>query len=75
MRNFIFIGWLRRNVMDEMLLPYFAVPNEHYCWAKYSEGRSTTIVMPENLHSKALQLAHGDHFEIVSSKHQLRSFA
>ena len=58
-----------------MILPYFAVRNELYCWAKSCVGRGATIVMPESLHSKALQLAHEDHFGIVRSKHQLRCFA
>ena len=33
-RDFNFNGWPRRNVMDERLLPYFAVRNELYCWFK-----------------------------------------
>ena len=73
--DFNFNGWRRRNVMDERLLPYFAVRNELYCWSTYSVGRGATIVMPESLYSKALQLAHEDHFGNVRSKHQLRSFA
>ena len=74
-RDFIINGWPRRNVMDEKLLPYFAVWNELHCWSKYSVGRGAAIVMPESLYSKALQLVHEDHFGIVRSKHQLRSFA
>ena len=31
--------------------------------------------MSESIHSKALQLAHEDHFGIVRPKHQLQSFA
>ena len=64
-----------RNLMDEMVLPYFAVRNELFCWAKYSVGRGTTIVMLEILYSKALRLAHENHFGIVRSKHQLRGVA
>ena len=74
-RDFNNNGWPRRNVMDERLLPYFAVRNELYCWAKYSVGRGATFVMPESLYSKARQLAHEDHFGIFRSKHQLQSFA
>ena len=74
-RNFNFNGWPRRNVMDEKLLLYVAVRNELYCWSKYSVGRGAAIVLPESLYSKALQLACEDHFGIVRSKHQLRSFA
>ena len=73
--DFITNGCPRRNVMDEKLLPYFAVRNDLHCWSKYSVGRNAAIVMPESLYSKALQLAHEDHFGIVRSKHQLRSFA
>ena len=74
-RDFIINGWPRRNVMDERLLPYFAIRNEIFCWSKYSVRRGATIVMPESLYSKALPLALDDHFGIVRSKHQLQSFA
>ena len=72
-RNFIFNGWPRRNVMDEKLLPYFVVRNEFYCLAKSSVGRGATIEMPERLYSKALQVSHEDRFGIVRPKQ--RSFA
>ena len=75
LRNFSSNGWPRRNVMDEILLPYFAVRNELHCWAKSSVERGATIVMPESLYSKALQLAHENHCGIVRSKDQLRRFA
>ena len=74
-RNFIINGWPIRTVMDEMFIPYLAVRNELYCWVISSVGRSATIVMPESLYSKALHLAHEDHFGIVRSEHQLRRFA
>ena len=73
-RNFNINGWLRRKVMDEMLVSYFAFRNGLHCWANCSVCRGATSVMPESLYSKALQLAHEDHFGIVCSNYQLQSF-
>ncbi|KAL1021685.1 hypothetical protein UPYG_G00016520 [Umbra pygmaea] len=60
------------NGIFENCKPYAPIANE-LCVVGYIVLRGTRIVLPQNLHTRAIELAHEGHLGIVGTKQHLRS--
>ncbi len=59
-------GWLAK--VDDKLLPYHRVRDEHSCWEGVCLARSHHTIVPETLRARALHMAHEGHLGVVKVK-------